>query len=156
MLHRSIVRSTLCFVMLVLGTAPGHAQDLEVSAPLATFDFASDSSALGSDAGSQLASVAAWAHDHPWRLVLIRGYADPTGHPAANLRLSQNRADVVRDQLIALGVARERIVSAAYGQMVPDATRRVDVFGTAWDFRPLLENQRRGTTNASRPKRDEP
>src|SRR5262249_18117039 len=146
-------RALSCLVVLALGGAPGHAQDLDVSSPLATLDFAVGSSDPGSDAADQLAPVAAWAHDHPWRLLLVHGHAAPSGGPAATPPPSPRRADAVRVQLIALGVAPERIVGAAYGEGAPDASRRVDVLGTSWDYRPLLESQRSGNTNASRPRR---
>ena len=53
------------------------------------------------------------------RLVEIQGHTDSTGNPDANQALSQERADAVREWLIAAGVDASRLVSRGYGDTRP-------------------------------------
>jgi hypothetical protein len=142
------VRRLIFVIACVVGTAESYAQNFELTAPLARLEFSSASSALDANDDEQLQAVAAWAHQHPWRLLVVEGYADRVGGRAANLALSQNRSDAVRAELMALGVAPERLVGSAYGKEAPDPGRWVIVYGTQWDYRGLLESQRRGATAA--------
>ena len=62
-----------------------------------------------------VAAVAKTAVEHNLRVVLT-GYADSkTGTAEVNQRLSQQRADAVADQLVKLGVSRDRIETHAAG-----------------------------------------
>lgn len=51
--------------------------------------------------------------------LLVEGYTDSSGSAAHNLRLSQQRADAVRDALVGMGVAPERIATRGYGEAYP-------------------------------------
>lgn len=51
----------------------------------------------------------------PEERVLITGYTDRSGDPAANLRLSEARAKAVRDHLLQRGIAPERLLVNFYG-----------------------------------------
>ncbi len=72
--------------------------------------------------------------------VEIRGYTDNVGKKASNLKLSQGRADAVREWLVAKGIAPERITAKGYGQdnpISPNTTkegkaknRRIEFFRT--------------------------
>lgn len=46
----------------------------------------------------------------------ITGYADSAGTEADNLDLSRRRAEVVRDYLLSVGVPRDRIAPAFFGE----------------------------------------
>lgn len=71
------------------------------------------------------------------RQVIIEGYTDSSGSDAYNLRLSEQRANSVRDALIRMGVSADRIVARGYGEQYPISSndspagramnRRVDV-----------------------------
>jgi outer membrane protein OmpA-like peptidoglycan-associated protein len=136
----AIMRAALPILFLVAaGASPGEAQTVDDTQPLTSVTFASGASGLDPDAREQLRAVVAWAHDHPWRLVVIEGHADPAGSPTDNLALSQDRADAVRAELIALGLPLQRLVTAAYGAETPNAQRRVVVRGTLEDFRDLVQ-----------------
>ena len=51
----------------------------------------------------------------------IGGYTDNSGDAAANLRLSQARAETVMNELVTMGVARSRIEAEGYGDQHPIA-----------------------------------
>ena len=92
--------------------------------------FAQGRSAL--DTGAQCAlRIGAAALVGIGTRIVITGYADKTGNHAANLDLAKKRAQVVRDELVHLGVEPQRIVLAApadvTGAGTDDQARRVDV-----------------------------
>jgi OmpA-OmpF porin, OOP family len=51
----------------------------------------------------------------------IEGHTDNRGPPDANLRLSQDRANAVAEQLASLGIARSRLEAAGFGHTRPIA-----------------------------------
>jgi outer membrane protein OmpA-like peptidoglycan-associated protein/uncharacterized protein YidB (DUF937 family) len=55
-------------------------------------------------------------------VVEIAGYTDNTGDPAANVQLSQQRADAVRGALVSAGVDPSMLVAKGYGSANPVAT----------------------------------
>lgn len=60
--------------------------------------------------------------DYPQRRVLIEGFTDEVGSDESNLRLSQRRADAVRQALLGLGIAEDRVRTRGYGEAFPVAT----------------------------------
>lgn len=96
-----------------------------------TFEVGSAELALDDEVTRKLGSIAAWADDHPDGLVVVDGHADKRGPSSYNVRLSLQRAQTVRYQLVELGVDPEQLVVAAYGERAPRArtNRRVVVWG---------------------------
>ena len=72
--------------------------------------------------------------------VEIRGYTDNVGSRAANMRLSQRRADAVKAWLVKKGIAASRITAKGYGPDNPigdnktaegrQKNRRIEFFRT--------------------------
>ena len=58
---------------------------------------------------------------HPDVPLAIEGHTDGRGLRANNLRLSQRRANAVRDRLMQHGIPRERLTTYGYGEAVPIA-----------------------------------
>ena len=69
----------------------------------------------------QLANVAAILKAYPQISIRIGGYTDNTGDPAINLRLSEERADNVMDELVRLGIDPDRMSARGYGEENPVA-----------------------------------
>jgi len=87
--------------------------------------FASDQSTLLPQAVIKLNEVAdALIKGNPDSNITVEGHTDSQGQRQYNMELSKKRADAVRDQLVARGVASDRIKSVGYG---PD--------------RPLIDNK---------------
>ncbi len=70
---------------------------------------------LGASAQAALTSDAKWLAANPSVRLSVEGHADPTGNADANMTLSQKRAEVVRDFLVAKGVDASRIDVAGFG-----------------------------------------
>ena len=69
--------------------------------------------------GAKLETLAAWMQANPDFNVSLVGYADKeTGTPKGNEKLSANRARVVKERLVKLGVAEDRIMTAYKGDTV--------------------------------------
>jgi peptidoglycan-associated lipoprotein len=58
--------------------------------------------------------------------VLIEGHADSRGTNEYNLALGERRADVVRDYLVSLGVATDRISIVSKGEEQPFCTEETE------------------------------
>ncbi|MHA7872199.1 MAG: OmpA family protein, partial [Hyphococcus sp.] len=90
------------------------------------FDY--DKSNLTSQASALIQEAAARALENDIETVVVAGNTDTSGSSAYNQALSERRARVVRDALIANGVAADRIRMEAYGETnlakpTPDGVR---------------------------------
>jgi flagellar motor protein MotB len=56
----------------------------------------------------------------------LQGHTDSTGKAEANLKLSQQRAESVRNELIKMGIEQNRIKAVGYGDTKPVATNTTD------------------------------
>lgn len=78
--------------------------------------FAADSAALDATAKVTLDSQAAWLAANPRWLVKLQGFADDSGNDAAQVALSQKRADAAMAYLASKGVAPDRMWAKGYGK----------------------------------------
>jgi outer membrane protein OmpA-like peptidoglycan-associated protein len=83
--------------------------------------FETNKYALSQDAKLKLAKLTGIIQAHPGLNLAIEGYTDTTGTPDYNLKLSQQRADTVRDFLISQGLSADTITSKGLGQADPVA-----------------------------------
>jgi len=100
-------------------------------------NFETNSAMLKTDSQEQLKNIAGILKAYPHVTLKLGGYTDNTGNAEANLKLSQERADSVRNALIAQGVNSAQLQAEGYGQEHPIASndtvegreqnRRIDV-----------------------------
>jgi len=84
-------------------------------------NFDTSSASLLPDSQEQLGNLAAMLKAYPTVHLKIGGYTDNTGDAAANMQLSQQRADTVRQSLISMGIAADRLEAQGYGSQYPVA-----------------------------------
>jgi outer membrane protein OmpA-like peptidoglycan-associated protein len=83
--------------------------------------FRTNSATPPAEISEGLEAVALLVGAVPSLQIHLDGYADPRGSAKLNRELSLARAEAVRDQLIAAGVAPERIHVTAHGAAIPMA-----------------------------------
>lgn len=103
---------------------PGFsAQDLVSALNLSIINFASDSVQIPASDKDLIERAANAIKAAPAGLKLeIGGHTDNTGDAAANLQLSQARAEAVRADLIKLGISPEVLIAKGYGSSKPIAS----------------------------------
>jgi outer membrane protein OmpA-like peptidoglycan-associated protein len=77
--------------------------------------------ALSQDAQLKLAKLSGIIQAHPGLNLAIEGHTDTTGTPDFNMKLSQQRADAVREFLISQGLSADTITAKGMGQDNPVA-----------------------------------
>ena len=98
-----------------IGAEPGTEQDFMLNVGRRTF-FKQGSAALDDTARVTVEKQAQWLSKYPQWPVKLQGFADDPGSDAAQLKLSQQRADAVKQVLVAGGVSPDRIQSKGYGR----------------------------------------
>ncbi len=83
------------------------------------FDF--DKTEIRPDAQPLLDEVVDILNKHGYIKLEIQGYTDSVGPEDYNLKLSQRRAEAVRDYLIAHGISPDRLIAKGYGESDPIA-----------------------------------
>jgi outer membrane protein OmpA-like peptidoglycan-associated protein len=83
--------------------------------------FETGSATLRPESHDQLHAVAEILKAYPRVKMKIGGYTDNVGQAAANQRLSEQRASNVCNELVELGIARDRLAWEGYGEQYPVA-----------------------------------
>jgi outer membrane protein OmpA-like peptidoglycan-associated protein len=83
--------------------------------------FGTDKATLTSDGMRSAQKLADVLKQNPMRKVLVEGFTDSTGASAYNQELSSRRAASVRDALMQMGIAADRINVRGYGEAYPVA-----------------------------------
>ncbi len=102
-----------------------RAEDFSVSdasgegGPLEDVFFAYDQAQLGDQARAILERHALWLQNHRAAKVAVEGHCDERGTVEYNLALGEQRARAVRDYLVNLGVAGDRLTTVSYGKEKP-------------------------------------
>jgi OOP family OmpA-OmpF porin len=101
--------------------APAPAADQPImSFEDVNFDF--DKATLRPTADAKIDQAVAYVLERNVEKFELRGYADSIGSEAYNLKLSQRRADAVRNAMIKKGAPADRIVAKGYGESNPIAS----------------------------------
>jgi outer membrane protein OmpA-like peptidoglycan-associated protein len=103
--------------------AAGIGRDFRMSVGDRVF-FADRSAELSARARAAIEAQAQWLKRKPGLIIIVEGHADDSGTSDDNMALSRQRGDAVRQRLIELGVATDRIRVSAFGrdQTVADCT----------------------------------
>ena len=86
---------------------------------LVHIQFEFNSSELTEDSREGIDMLSAFLESHPELRVELGGHTDNVGSDAYNLRLSEERAEVVRQALIHKGISSDRLTSKGYGSSKP-------------------------------------
>ena len=103
-----------------VGPSMGSQEDLVVNVGDRVF-FGFDKYNLQAESRQVLEKQAAWLEKHGVLTVVVGGHADERGTREYNLALGERRANSVKDYLVALGVAADRIRTISYGKERPVA-----------------------------------
>lgn len=93
--------------------------ELNAEHPLGDVFFDYNENVLRDDARQQLQKDAAWLQKWSHTAVLVSGHCDERGTEEYNLALGGRRADVVKEYLVSLGIAADRIQTRSVGKESP-------------------------------------
>ena len=99
----------------VMELAPGDAVILQ------NIQFEYNSSALTADSQSGITMLVGFLRDNPELKVELAGHTDNVGSDSYNLKLSNERAETVRNALIDQGIDAKRLTAKGYGTSQPIA-----------------------------------
>ena len=88
--------------------------------------FFTGSIKLTPEAKAELDKGAAILVEHKTLNIDIEGYTDNVGAKALNLKLSQQRAEVVKAYLVSKGVAENRLTASGFGEINPIADNKTE------------------------------
>jgi len=93
------------------------------------FDY--DSYLLDSLAEGILDLQVSWMDENPSKYILVEGHCDERGTREYNLALGERRANSVKEYLVSMGVANDRLNTVSYGKERPDTEGSYD---DAWQL----------------------
>ncbi|MGF7218516.1 outer membrane protein OmpA-like peptidoglycan-associated protein [Spirosoma lacussanchae] len=88
--------------------------------------FDTGKSELRPESGPELDRLVVTFNESPKMVIEVRGHTDNTGSNEINAKLSQDRADAVREYFISKGIEPDRIASKGFGETKPVATNDTD------------------------------
>lgn len=88
--------------------------------------FESGANALTADSKFQLNDLAEILKKYPQMRIEVSGHTDNTGDAATNKTLSQQRADIVKEYIVAQGIDAGRLTAVGYGAAKPADTNDTD------------------------------
>jgi outer membrane protein OmpA-like peptidoglycan-associated protein len=89
-------------------------------------NFETGSTQLTPESVGTVNSLVAVLTAYPAVNVALEGHTDNTGDPAANKKLSLDRATAVKDLMVKGGIAEARMTASGYGQENPVAPNETD------------------------------
>lgn len=88
--------------------------------------FDTGKSELRPESGPELDRLITTLNEAPKMVIEVRGHTDNTGSNEINAKLSQDRADSVREYFISKGIEPDRVASKGFGESKPVATNDTD------------------------------
>ncbi len=89
-------------------------------------NFETGSATLTAESREQLEQLGSLLEAYPAVIIRVEGYTDTSGDPAANLKLSRDRAAAVKAALVGEGIADGRIEATGFGQERPVASNATE------------------------------
>ncbi len=136
-----------------LGQDQSCVEDLQVLANEARVYFPSGG-LTADDAGmAQARLIGLVAQDCPNVEIVVEGHSDPSGDPAANLRLSKQRADAVLKRIASAGIDVTRFSSVGIGSQEPSGitgTQSAAFYDRRVEFEIRQRSQQAGLTGFGR------
>ena len=103
-------------------TRTDPARGIIVTLPSIMFD--TGKAALKTSAQSKLQNIASQLKGDETLVITIEGYTDNTGSAAKNLKLSEQRAQAVRDYLVEAGISGDHVTAIGRGEADPIALNK--------------------------------
>lgn len=100
--------------------------DLNREKPLGDVFFELDSAALSEEARTTLQKSSEWLKRRTSTRLTVEGHADSRGTNEYNLALGERRAASVRDYLVSLGIATDRLQVLSKGEEQPQCTEETE------------------------------
>ncbi|GAB3500633.1 OmpA family protein [Spirosoma knui] len=88
--------------------------------------FDTGKSELRPESGPELDRLVTTLNEAPKMVIEVRGHTDNTGSNEINAKLSQDRADAVREYFISKGIEPDRVASKGFGETKPISTNDTD------------------------------
>ena len=88
--------------------------------------FDTGKSELRPESGPELDRLVTTLNESPKMVIEVRGHTDNTGSNEINAKLSQDRAEAVREYFVSKGIEPDRIASKGFGESKPVATNDTD------------------------------
>ncbi|OGX90967.1 OmpA family protein [Hymenobacter coccineus] len=107
---------------LLTGSPKAQPGDAQAGIRLDQVNFAAGTARLPATARAQLTNLGAVLKAFPRARLKVAGFTDNQGPPEASVFLSANRANAVRNAIVAQGVALVRVTAQGYGQAQPLAS----------------------------------
>jgi peptidoglycan-associated lipoprotein len=101
-------------------------EQLNAEKPLSDVLFSYDSTDLSDQARALLQKDVDWMKKWTTTKVMVEGHADSRGTTEYNLALGERRADGVRDYLVSLGIATDRITIVSKGEEQPICSEQTE------------------------------
>jgi peptidoglycan-associated lipoprotein len=99
---------------------------LNAEKPLGDVFFLYDSTDLSDEARAILQKDVDWMKKWPTTNLMVEGHADSRGTTEYNLALGERRADAVRDYMVSLGVAADRMTIVSKGEEQPFCSEQTE------------------------------
>lgn len=107
-----------------------------------TFQFKNLTFATGSSAIQDMTEVnnlSAVLKAYPNVSIEVGGHTDSSGNANSNMTLSQSRADAVKTQLVAQGIAGDRISTKGYGSTMPTTANAADAANRRVEIKAMIK-----------------
>jgi len=105
------------YLIPIINTKPSAQPAYPAGAPfmLQNLLFVTSSTRLMGRSMKELKALADYLRQHPGTTLLIEGHTDRVGNSDMNQKLSEQRAEKIKEFLVGAGIAANRITTAGYG-----------------------------------------